>query len=54
MAGILKDETTGLAFSPDNKRMYVSYQSVGVIAEITRSDGDSFAGTVLDIKYHPA
>ncbi|KAI2492348.1 Bacterial protein of unknown function (DUF839) [Fragilaria crotonensis] len=54
MAGIIRDETSGLAFSPDNKRMYVSYQGNGVIFEITRSDGYSFAGTLLDIKYHAA
>lgn len=45
-------ETTGLAFSPDNKRMYVSYQeNPGIIFEIKRRDGYPFAGTRLDIKY---
>ena len=32
-------ESTGLAFSPNNKRMYVSYQGPGIIFEITRVDG---------------
>lgn len=50
--GLLTDETSGLAFSPDNKRMYVTYQSKGVLAEVRRQDGYAFTGTVLDIKYH--
>lgn len=45
-------ETTGLAFSPDNKRMYVAFQTPGVIFEIFRTDGYPFGGAVLDIKYH--
>jgi sugar lactone lactonase YvrE len=45
-------ETTGLAFSPDGKRMYVAFQSPGIILEVTRLDGLSFGGALLDIKYH--
>lgn len=46
-------ETTGLAFSPDNMRMYVSFQSnPGHIFEIRREDGLPFDGATLDIKYH--
>lgn len=45
-------ETTGLAFSPDKKRMYVSYQKPGIIFEIMRTDGYPFGGQRLDIKYH--
>jgi len=45
-------ETTGLAFSLDNRRMYVSFQEPGVIFEITRDDGRAFGGRRLDIKYH--
>ena len=46
-------ETTGLAFSPDNKHMYVSFQSnPGHIFEISREDGLPFDGATLDIKYH--
>jgi secreted PhoX family phosphatase len=45
-------ETTGLAFSPDKKHMYVSYQNEGVILDITREDGYPFGALRLDIKYH--
>lgn len=45
-------ETTGLDFSPDKKRMYVSFQHAGKIFEITRLDGYAFGGNRLDIKYH--
>ena len=45
-------ETTGLAFSPDNKSMYVSYQKQHKIVEIRRTDGCPFNGQRLDIKYH--
>ena len=48
----LNSETTGLAFSPDNKRMYVSYQGPGIIFEISRIDGYPFGAHRLDIKYH--
>lgn len=50
--GELSSETTGLAFSPDNKHMYVSYQSDGYIFDITREDGYPFGAHRLDIKYH--
>lgn len=46
-------ETTGLAFNPDNKRMYISFQfDPGHIFEITRDDGYPFGAHRLDIKYH--
>lgn len=45
-------ESTGLAFSPDKKHMYVSFQSPGHIFDIWREDGQPFTGGVLDIKYH--
>jgi len=46
-------ETTGLAFSPDKKHMYVSFQSnPGHIFDISREDGYPFDGATLDIKYH--
>jgi hypothetical protein len=45
-------ETSGLAFSPDGKRMYVSFQQQGKIFEIRRTDGRPFGGQRLDIKYH--
>lgn len=47
-----KDETTGLAFSPDGHHMYVAYQNVGIIYDVWRVDGLKFSGAVLDIKYH--
>mmetsp|Transcript_33454 Transcript_33454/g.80843 ORF Transcript_33454/g.80843 Transcript_33454/m.80843 type:complete len:199 (-) Transcript_33454:71-667(-) len=45
-------ETTGLAFSPDAKYMFVSFQEPGVIWQIWRDDGYPFSGDVLGIKYH--
>jgi uncharacterized protein len=46
------DETTGLAFSPNGRHMYVSYQHVGIIYDVWRDDGLPFSGAMLDIKYH--
>jgi hypothetical protein len=50
--GNFAGETTGLAFSPDNMLMYVSFQKPGYIFEIKRTDGYPFNGQSLDIKYH--
>jgi len=50
--GFHSGETTGLAFSPDNKHMYVAYQSQGIIYDITRADGRAFGGATLSIQYH--
>ena len=50
--GFHSGETTGLAFSPDHKHMYVAYQSEGVIYDITRADGRAFGGATLAIQYH--
>jgi uncharacterized protein len=47
-----KDETTGLAFSPDGLHMYFAYQKVGILYDVWRVDGMSFSGAMLDIKYH--
>eukprot|EP00539_Tryblionella_compressa_P005345 CAMPEP_0178760534 /NCGR_PEP_ID=MMETSP0744-20121128/15540_1 /TAXON_ID=913974 /ORGANISM="Nitzschia punctata, Strain CCMP561" /LENGTH=459 /DNA_ID=CAMNT_0020415111 /DNA_START=32 /DNA_END=1411 /DNA_ORIENTATION=+ len=47
-----KSETTGLAFSPDGRFMYVAYQDVGVMYAIWRIDGLPFHATKLDVKYH--
>lgn len=47
-----QDETTGLAFSPNLKHMYVAFQEDGLLFDITRSDGQSFAAQTLNIKYH--
>ena len=52
-------ESTGLAFSPDKKQMYVAFQGdlsghlqPGVLYAIFRLDGRPFGGRTLDIKYH--
>ena len=50
--GYHSGETTGLAFSPDNKHMYVAFQSKGVIYDIKRTDGRAFGGDTLAIQYH--
>lgn len=45
-------ETTGLAFSPDGKHMYFSFQARGVIFDVWREDGLPFYGKTLDVHYH--
>ena len=46
-------ETTGLAFSPNKKFMYVAFQrNPGIIFEISRSDNLPFGGDILDINYN--
>lgn len=45
-------ETTGLAFSPDNKFMYVSFQGNSNIYAFWRTDGLDFGAVKADIKYH--
>ncbi len=49
---IHSDETTGLAFSPDGKHMYVAYQVQGFVFDIWREDGLSFGSRTLNVKYH--
>jgi len=44
-------ETTGLAFSIDNKFMYAAFQGDAVY-EFYREDGRAFNGTTIDTKYH--
>jgi len=46
----VSSETTGLAFSPDKKHMYISYQGNGLIYDISREDGYPFGAHRLDIK----
>ena len=48
----VEDETTGLAFSPDGRHMYVAYQVNGLLYDITREDGLPFYAKTLNIKYH--
>jgi hypothetical protein len=45
-------ETTGLAWDPSGKHMYVAFQEDGVLFDITRSDGYPFQGMTLDVRYH--
>ena len=49
------DEATGLAFSPDWRRMYVCIQENGLFFEITRADGKPFEhqDTQAYLKSHP-
>jgi hypothetical protein len=46
------DETTGLAFDPSGKHMYLAYQENGLLFDVTRRDGLPFYGTTLNVKYH--
>lgn len=46
------DETSGLAFSPDGKHLYVAYQDAGLLFDVWRQDGLPFNGKRLDVKYH--
>jgi secreted PhoX family phosphatase len=43
-------ETTGLAFSPDNKRLYVCFQDDGIMFEVSREDGYAFDADLLDVR----
>jgi hypothetical protein len=45
-------ETSGLAFSPDGKHMYFSYQHQGIVFDVWREDGRPFHGKTLSVKYH--
>jgi len=46
------DETTGVATSPDARHLYVSFQHVGIIYDVTRDDGRPFTDPVLSVEYH--
>ena len=48
----LLDETTGLAFSPDGRHLYIAYQENGILFDVTREDGLAFDAQSLDVKYH--
>jgi secreted PhoX family phosphatase len=43
------EETTGLAFSPDGMHMYVSFQHIGIVYDITRDDKQPFQGGTSQI-----
>ena len=49
---VYEDETTGLSFSPDGKKMFVAYQDTGHLYMIWRSDGLPFHAGHLDVKFH--
>jgi len=49
---VYHDETSGLAFSPDGKHMYVSYQDNGILLDVSRIDGLPFHAKSLNVKYH--
>ena len=58
------DETTGLAFSPNGKKMYAAFQDCvyldlclssndcGCLFEFSRMDGQSFDGSTINLKFH--
>ncbi len=45
-------ESTGLAFSPDARFLFVAYQDVGKLFLVWRLDGGVFGAEHLDVKYH--
>ena len=49
---VWKDETTGLAFSPDGMHLYVAYQANGLLFDVTREDGLPFDGRSINAKFH--
>ena len=49
---VWKDETTGLAFSPDLMHMYVAWQRNGILFDVTRDDGYPFGGRSINAKFH--
>lgn len=51
---VFEDETTGLAFSPDARHLYVAYQTNGILFDVTRTDGLPFNAKTLNVKYHVA
>lgn len=49
---VYTDETSGLAFSPDAKHLYIAYQATGKLFDIWRLDGLPFTAKKLDVKHH--
>ena len=49
---VYQEETTGLAFSPDLRHLYVAYQKNGILLDVWRKDGGSFSGRDINVKYH--
>jgi secreted PhoX family phosphatase len=52
LEGKYKDETTGLAFSPNGMFMYFAFQKTGTLWEVSREDGFPFQGRSLNINFH--
>lgn len=50
MEGFYSHETTGLAFSPNMRFMYVCFQQDAFIFAISRLDGLAFSAKHLDMK----
>jgi hypothetical protein len=44
-----KEETTGLAFSPDAKHLYISFQQEGILYAVSRDDNRPFTDEFLGI-----
>mmetsp|Transcript_6853 Transcript_6853/g.14963 ORF Transcript_6853/g.14963 Transcript_6853/m.14963 type:complete len:854 (+) Transcript_6853:200-2761(+) len=49
---VYKEETTGLAFSPDHRHMYLAYQMNGILFDVWRKDGLPFTGKTFNLQYH--
>ena len=43
--------TTGLAFSPDGRHMYICFQKAGILFDVWRRDGRKFGGKPMNLKY---
>jgi hypothetical protein len=43
----IDEETTGVAFSPDAKHLYVAFQDRGIVYDVTRDDSRSFRDECL-------
>ena len=48
------DEKTGLRFGLYRKHMYIDYQNVGLLFDVTRTDGLNFQEKTLHVKFHNA
>lgn len=47
-----RSETTGIAFSPDGKFMFLAFQGHGVVWQFWRTDGLAFSDHFVGPKYH--
>lgn len=51
-SAIYREETTGVAFSPDKIHLYAAYQINGLLLDVTRKDGLPFTGEEVNMRYH--